>query len=570
MRRAGIDRVIGAVILLAAQAFFVTPGFGAEKAVRIGITPFQDTVLPAVATRQGWFKEAGIDVKLIDLDWADVPLALASRDIDFAIYTFDSMLPAWPRLNAAGRPLVFYVPLYVFRGAAIMVHGNAGLETVGDIKDQSENQVRTRVSRVMHQLKGKRIGITQGTTAERVVLDALAMAGMAPSDVVLVNARYSDNMTAFLARDLDAFVGGVTERLRARQAGAVELVSADAVSAPVIDGWVTTESFARQNQKVLDTATDIFFKTVRLMESDLVANAQLATEYLEGRASISYTPEQYAYAWSFQIFPQDRAAASTLFLDSGSPYYWRRIWDSNNHFLISTRKIDSPISYSWFWGEKVLQPGKPPPVPKAAAKPRSTLVEGPASGPRISDRFLHFLYNYQTLIGAFLALVVGAVTIFFLWRQIGQQRQQQAETALALCRMFHEEVKLFARFFCEVDFSFRAALRAQSAQAIASLHYPDKVVFDSQVTRLSEINHRVALSLMYFYQALLYLENSTSKNRLAISDPEAQSLQEAYDHTLANLTEALERSIEYLENRDVPVEPQDKQLLEKVRPLMSA
>jgi ABC-type nitrate/sulfonate/bicarbonate transport system substrate-binding protein len=79
--------------------------------VRIGIAPYQDTVIPAVTTRQGWFKEAGIDAKLVDVGWEDIPLALAADQIDFTLYTFDSMLAAWPRLHAAGKSLVFYTPL---------------------------------------------------------------------------------------------------------------------------------------------------------------------------------------------------------------------------------------------------------------------------------------------------------------------------------------------------------------------------------------------------------------------------------------------------------------------------
>jgi hypothetical protein len=239
-----------------------------------------------------------------------------------------------------------------------MVHGSPKLETLGDIKGLSKAEIHERISRVMAQLKGKRIGITEGTTAERVVLDALSAAGMTPSEVVLVNARYSDNMAAFLAGDLAAFVGGVTERLRAQQAGAVALVTGDAVSAPTVDGWVTTESFARGSGGVLNAATDLFFKTVRLMESNLVGNAHLATDYLKGRASISYTAEQYAFAWSFQVFPPDRDAASAVFLEPKSPYYWRPIWDSNNEFLIATHKIESAVPYQWFWGEETLPPGK--------------------------------------------------------------------------------------------------------------------------------------------------------------------------------------------------------------------
>jgi antitoxin HicB len=245
---------------------------------------------------------------------------------------------------------------YAFNGAAIMVHGNSGYKTLPSLEGLTQAQVERRTCEVVRQLRGKRIGITEGTTAEQVVREALAKCGLTESDARLFNASYEDNLAAFLAGGLDGFVGGVTERVRARQAGAVELITGAAVSDPVIDGWVTTRTFAVKNPAIMQNLTDIFFRTVRYMNEDVKGRACLATDYLRGKASVNYTPDEYEFAWSFQYFPKTREEAVKAFLDQDSEYYWKRIWKHNNEFLLTTGKIREAVPFDVFLGESTLPP----------------------------------------------------------------------------------------------------------------------------------------------------------------------------------------------------------------------
>lgn len=326
-----------------------------HQTLRIGITPFQDTVLPVVADKLGYFNETGYRVQFIDVGWSDVPLALASGAFDVVLYSVDSLQPSLPSLKAGGKDVVFYAPLYVFNGAAIMVHGNAGYMTLTSLEGLTQAEVERTTREVVAQLKGKKIGITEGTTAEQVVREALAKGGLTDKDVQLIHARYEDNLAAFLAGQLDAFVGGVTERVKARQAGAVELISGSAVSLPVLDGWVTTRAFAEKNPALMQRLIDVFFETVRYMSADVKARAHLATDYLRGKASVNYTPDEYVFAWSFQYFPESREEAIKAFFDPSSAYYWKRIWEYNNEFLVRTGKIEEPVSIDFFMGENALR-----------------------------------------------------------------------------------------------------------------------------------------------------------------------------------------------------------------------
>ena len=300
--------------------------------IRYGITPYQDSALPVVANELGWYRKNGINFKLVPLAWGDVVTALSSGSIDVAIYNFNSFQAPYENAAKGSRKPIFYCPTYVFKGQAIMVHANSEFRPFEDIEGDSVEQRERRLAETASQLRGKRVAITEGTELEQIVV-ALA---------------------AFLAKDVDAFAAGLTERTEARRHGAVELLVTSDVMLPVIDGIITTEDFALKERAILDKLVRIWFQTIRFMEEDLTANSQYILRYLAKAASTRYSPEEYRIAWTFNVFPKNIVEANNLFSQTSSPYYWRKKWDKNNAFLQKENKISYPVPYEAYWGDKVL------------------------------------------------------------------------------------------------------------------------------------------------------------------------------------------------------------------------
>ncbi len=324
--------------------------------VRYGITPYQDSALPVVADRLGWYEESGIDFQLVPLAWGDVIIALSSGAIDVAIYNFNSFLAPYENAARGKRKPIFYSPTYIFKGQAIMVHGDAGYETLSNIQSETQIPHFSKIVRVVRQLEGKKIAITKGTELEQIVLEALNIAGMDNKhDVTLIHASPEDALAAFLSRDMDAFAAGLTERTEARRHGAIELLVTSDVTLPVIDGIITTEQFANEHRVVLDTLVQLWYRTIRFMEENLTERSMYIRNYLAESASTRYNPEEYNIAWTYNIFPRDAKEAHQLFNSPTSNYYWKRAWDSVNDYLLQENKIASRIPYSVYWGVEVLK-----------------------------------------------------------------------------------------------------------------------------------------------------------------------------------------------------------------------
>ena len=358
MKRNAVRLVLSALVVVAVVVGLTMLFTESKKelTVRYGITPYQDSALPVVAHQLGWYEQDHIDVELVPVTWGEVVNALVGGAIDVAIYNFNSFQPPYENAAKGRNKPVFYCPFYVFKGQAIMVHGDSGIEPLKDVEGEPKGNRDKRVVWTAKQLKGKRVAITKGTELEQIVLAALGKAGLdSEKDVRLIHSSPEDALAAFLAKDVDAFAAGLTERVEARRHGAVELLVTADVMLPVIDGIVTTESFARNAPEILDKLVQIWMKTIRFMEKDLGSNSKHILQYLAKAASTKYSREEYQVAWTFNIFPKTAPEANALFNDESSPYFWKVSWDKNNEFLVKQRKTSQPVPHSAYWGETVLQ-----------------------------------------------------------------------------------------------------------------------------------------------------------------------------------------------------------------------
>ena len=172
--------------------------------------------------------------------WGEVITALSGGAIDVAIYNFNSFLAPYENASKRSPKPVFYAPLYIFKGQAIMVHGDSKFEMIDSAVARSDQSYKEKVARIARQLKGKRIAVTKGTELEQIVIEALKKANLKESDAEIIHASPEDSLAAFLAKDIDAVAVGLTERVEARRHGAKELLTTSDVIRPVIDGIVTT------------------------------------------------------------------------------------------------------------------------------------------------------------------------------------------------------------------------------------------------------------------------------------------------------------------------------------------
>jgi len=353
--RLAIYAVIAVILLGGIVSYVLGVWRTGKQVVRFGITPYQDTALPVVGLAKGWYAEEGVDVQVVPLTWGDVVTALTSGSVDVVLYNFNSFMPPYNNAATSGSKPVYYCPLYVFKGQAVMVKGDSGLKVFRDREFKTAEERQESLKSVCEQLRGKKIAVTKGTELEEIVLTALKVGGVKRDEAEIIHASAEDCLSGFLAGSVDAFAAGLTERVEARRQGATEFLTTADVMKPVIDGLVTSEAFAKSHEVTLTKLLGVWFRIVKYVGADPKQNSKEIREYLVKQASTRYTADEYAIAWTFQTFAPDAGNARRMFSDTSSPYYWQESWARINRFLLDEGKIDSPVPEEAYWGGRILQ-----------------------------------------------------------------------------------------------------------------------------------------------------------------------------------------------------------------------
>ena len=166
------------VVAGAAASFVITGRARAADAVRFGyIADYQNASLPAIATDQKYWEAEGLtpDIKVFTNGPIQIQ-AMGAGSLDFG-----AIGPGALWLPASGRSKILAVNLLTFSDRVIAQAGITSLPA----------------------LKGKKVGVPQGTSGEMVLRMALGKAGMSITDIQVVPMDPSTIVAAFASKQID-------------------------------------------------------------------------------------------------------------------------------------------------------------------------------------------------------------------------------------------------------------------------------------------------------------------------------------------------------------------------------
>lgn len=171
LRQKGADPLIKRMTLFAfalAAAMQAAPARAVEPPLRIGYSDWPGWVAWQVAIDKGWLQQAGINA---EFQWFDYSASLDA----YAAGKLDGVL--------------------VTNGDALVTSGNGARNVMMLVTDYSNGNdmiVARPGLRDLHALKGKKVGVEVGLVEHLLLLDGLKQAGMAESDVTLVNTKTNE------------------------------------------------------------------------------------------------------------------------------------------------------------------------------------------------------------------------------------------------------------------------------------------------------------------------------------------------------------------------------------------
>lgn len=329
-----------------------------RETVVIGVSPFQDTILPYVGEVKGWYEEEGLDVEFRILGWEEVLEALSAPEgtgVDVAIYNICGVVGG----HANNPDLVYAYGANPFdRGAALLVRPDGGFLGIEDFEARGmerEDAVRSALA----QLKGKTIVTTSNTDMEQNVWSAVRKGGLDfDRDVQIVNLPPPEGLGAFLDGEGDAYLGGVPQRFAGVQRGMVELVTGSDLGPAPINGFVTTRQFLARDREKLTKILRVWFRIVEHTNQNIDDTARIVSEKMNETTPGSISPQDFKDAWNvIESYPPTPDAVAADILSPNGKNYWRRRWDAcNTYYVDVSRTMSQPTpSDSVFVMEEVQE-----------------------------------------------------------------------------------------------------------------------------------------------------------------------------------------------------------------------
>ena len=262
MRNLLMTLVVG-IMLLALSSRSLT----AAEPLKIAYSDWPGWVAWEIGIKKGWFKEAGVDVEFVWMDYVASMDAYVAGKADAVCMTNGDALVT----GATGKRSVGIL-INDFSNGNDMVVGKPGINKIAD-------------------LKGKKIGVEIGFVGHLLVLKALETTGLKESDVTLVNVPTNDTPTALASGDVDAIAAWQPNSGQALKqvAGSKALFTSGDKPGIIYDLlYVSPESLQARKadwQKVVG----VWYKIVAYLEDE--KNFDEALKILSARVGL--TPDQY-------------------------------------------------------------------------------------------------------------------------------------------------------------------------------------------------------------------------------------------------------------------------------------
>jgi len=218
-------------------------------------------VLPyLVAYDQGFFKEEGLDIKMIEeKSYADMLNDLIDDKIDFS-----------------GDLTLMDIVEKVGKGAELKV------VLVTDYSNGADGIVAKKEIQNISELKGKKVAVEKGTLGEYLLYDALEKNDLNLSDILEINISAQESAQAFIRGEVDAAVTYEPDYSKAVEQGNGWRIYTSADSPGlIIDVLAFKNDFINHNPKKVVAVIKAYFKAMNFIEVNSDQAYEIGAKYFK-------------------------------------------------------------------------------------------------------------------------------------------------------------------------------------------------------------------------------------------------------------------------------------------------
>jgi ABC-type nitrate/sulfonate/bicarbonate transport system substrate-binding protein len=278
--------VIARRLLLLIGALLTLPSWavaqGQPVKLKAGMVTGIDQVGLPIALERGFFEKQGLDVTI-------------ARPYATGVDALNALQAGESEIVQVGVPMIGAV----VRGMDLVALGNYSGNATKLGSDATMALIASKESGInkedLKSLKGKKIAASFGTINHLYILAILENAGLAPTDVTLINTPPPEMTVALLAKGIDAFVGWDPWPIVALNdvPGAIEVIRGGDLIAYI--GYnVAMRSWVEKNGETIEKFLAAVSEADKWMRANPKQAAQVATRWIPGlKADVAEAAMQY-------------------------------------------------------------------------------------------------------------------------------------------------------------------------------------------------------------------------------------------------------------------------------------
>jgi sulfonate transport system substrate-binding protein len=270
-----------------------------KRVVRLAIQPSAAFVPLVIAREKGWIDEAmkgmGVEVKWTDFE-SGPPMneSFAAGQQDIGVIGDVPSVAA----VAAGQKNVFIATADGGPSYAMLVADDSGIKSVAD-------------------LKGKKIGLTIGSTAQNLAGKLLAKAGLdIKKDVEIINISTGDAQTVLLNHNVDAVVIWEPNVSRLDATDKIHILTHGGdIGFPGVNVVFARQEFVKQNPDIVKVYLQQYWRATKAYEKNPKEYAELLSKYFKlDPGLVAKAASKYAYVLKFDKTEVDGLQDTVSFL----------------------------------------------------------------------------------------------------------------------------------------------------------------------------------------------------------------------------------------------------------------
>lgn len=301
--------------------------------VRFANLPYADHTITSIGVEKGFFKDAGISLRLDTIKVEEAIPSLVNGKFD-AI----SIPPGIIFSSFESAPnVIAFVFSDLFQGYALLAQPNSGYKRYSDFVSEGKTHSEA-IAATVRQLKGKTFAYPPEVAIKPFIDKLLTDGSMSATDYKSLVLEDPLTIAAMRTKEADFQVGGVPSRIQLEKDGFTVLMSSSDIArgakpsadstelaAVLQNSWATTKDFAQKHPDVIQRLAGVNYRIIQFIKEHEAEAGRIHMGYLTKVTGQEFTEKDakviYQSLDPFFTFEEQKP----WFQDPQNPFYYQHV-----------------------------------------------------------------------------------------------------------------------------------------------------------------------------------------------------------------------------------------------------